>query len=145
MNDAFSKIRAMSNGGEVKVAAAIYNVGGKFVRKPFMQLTLEEFEAGFEANGWVWRTCLVGKESVWWKARRGAFLFAQHCIPLLLAAKDEQHPPTLIYTGATAAIRGSAQMSSFATGKFAMRALAQSLAREFGPQGIHVAHAIIDG
>jgi hypothetical protein len=51
MNDAFSKIRAMSNGGEVKVAAAIYNVGGKFVRKPFMQLTLEEFEAGFEANG----------------------------------------------------------------------------------------------
>ena len=42
-------------------------------------------------------------------------------------------------------MRGSAQCSSFATGKFALRALAQSLAREFGPRDIHVAHAIIDG
>ena len=42
-------------------------------------------------------------------------------------------------------MKGSAQCSSFATGKFAMRALAQSLAREFGPKGVHVAHAIIDG
>lgn len=42
-------------------------------------------------------------------------------------------------------MKGSARCASFATGKFAMRALAQSLAREFGPQGIHVNHAIIDG
>jgi NAD(P)-dependent dehydrogenase (short-subunit alcohol dehydrogenase family) len=42
-------------------------------------------------------------------------------------------------------MKGSAHCASFATGKFAMRALAQSLAREFGPQGIHVAHAVIDG
>lgn len=42
-------------------------------------------------------------------------------------------------------MRGGANFSSFATGKFAMRALTQSLAREFGPQGVHVAHAIIDG
>lgn len=42
-------------------------------------------------------------------------------------------------------MKGSANCSSFATGKFAMRALAQSLAREFGPKGIHVSHAIIDG
>jgi NAD(P)-dependent dehydrogenase (short-subunit alcohol dehydrogenase family) len=58
---------------------------------------------------------------------------------------SEGHPPTLIFTGATASIKGSAQCASFATGKFAMRALAQSLAREFGPKGIHVSHAIIDG
>ena len=42
-------------------------------------------------------------------------------------------------------VKGSAMCSSFATGKFAMRALAQSLAREFGPKGVHVVHAIIDG
>ena len=42
-------------------------------------------------------------------------------------------------------MKGSALCSSFATGKFAMRALAQSLAREFGPKGVHVVHAIIDG
>jgi len=42
-------------------------------------------------------------------------------------------------------MKGSALCSSFATGKFAMRALAQSLGREFGPKGVHVAHAVIDG
>src|SRR5271170_831997 len=76
---------------------------------------------------------------------KGAFHFAQACLPLLLEATSGEYPPTLIFTSATAAIRGSAQCSSFATGKFAMRALAQSLAREFGPRGVHVAHAIIDG
>jgi hypothetical protein len=67
-------------------------------------------------------------------------------IPLLLEAVDKsEFPPTLIFTSATAGLRGSANCSSFATGKFALRALYQSLAREFGPKGIHVAHAIIDG
>lgn len=42
-------------------------------------------------------------------------------------------------------MRGGANFASFATGKFAMRALTQSLAREFGPKGVHVSHAIIDG
>lgn len=48
-------------------------------------------------------------------------------------------------TGATASVRGSATFATFATGKFALRALSQSLAREFGPQGVHVAHVIVDG
>src|SRR4028118_1025941 len=52
---------------------------------------------------------------------------------------------TIILTGATAALRGSANFAALATGKFGLRALAQSMAREFGPQGIHVAHTIIDG
>ena len=51
----------------------------------------------------------------------------------------------MIFTGATASLKGSALWSSFATGKWAQRALAQSLAREFGPKGVHVAHAVIDG
>lgn len=55
------------------------------------------------------------------------------------------HPPTLIVTGATASLKGSARFATFAAGKFAQRALAQSLAREFGPRGVHVAYAIIDG
>ncbi len=77
---------------------------------------------------------------------RGFFLFAQATLPLLLdAVPTSPHPPSLILTGATASLRGSATASSFASGKFALRATGQSLAREFGPKGIHVAHAIIDG
>ena len=52
---------------------------------------------------------------------------------------------TMIFTGATASLRGGAGFSAFAGAKFALRALAQSMARELGPRGIHVAHPIIDG
>ncbi|MEE2804689.1 MAG: SDR family oxidoreductase [Pseudomonadota bacterium] len=52
---------------------------------------------------------------------------------------------TILFTGATASLRGGAGFSAFAGAKFALRALAQSMAREFGPQGIHVAHVVIDG
>ena len=80
----------------------------------------------------------------------GAFLFSQAVLPLLLeqvsaSNAPDAHPPTLIFTGATASVKGSALFASFAVGKWAMRGLAQSLAREFGPKGVHVAHAVIDG
>lgn len=52
---------------------------------------------------------------------------------------------TILFTGATAALRGGANFAAFAISKFGLRALAQSLAREVGPQGIHVAHVIVDG
>ena len=52
---------------------------------------------------------------------------------------------TIVFTGATASVRGSAGFAAFAGGKHALRALAQSMARELGPQGIHVAHVVIDG
>jgi len=52
---------------------------------------------------------------------------------------------TIIFTGATASLRGGANFAAFAGAKHALRALAQSLARELGPQGIHVAHVVIDG
>jgi len=52
---------------------------------------------------------------------------------------------TILFTGATASVRGSAGFSAFAGAKHALRSFAQSLAREIGPQGIHVAHVIIDG
>jgi len=52
---------------------------------------------------------------------------------------------TILFTGATAALRGSARFANLAVPKFGLRALAQSMAREFGPQGVHVAHVVIDG
>lgn len=52
---------------------------------------------------------------------------------------------TILFTGATASLRGSAGFAAFAGAKHALRSLAQSMARELGPQGIHVAHVIIDG
>lgn len=77
---------------------------------------------------------------------RGLFNFAQSTLPALLdAVPTAPHPPSLIITGATASVRGSARFATFAAGKFAVRALAQSLAREFGPKGVHVAHVVVDG
>ena len=56
-----------------------------------------------------------------------------------------RHKGTIIFTGATASVRGGKGFSAFAGAKFALRALAQSMARELGPEGIHVVHPIIDG
>lgn len=78
--------------------------------------------------------------------RKGAIIFSQAALPLLLAGtKTSEHVPSLIFTGATASVKSNAMMSSFSTGKYALRALSQSLGKEFGPQGVHVSHAIIDG
>jgi short-subunit dehydrogenase len=52
---------------------------------------------------------------------------------------------TILFTGATASLRGSANFAAFAGAKAALRALAQSMARELGPRGIHVAHVVVDG
>jgi NAD(P)-dependent dehydrogenase (short-subunit alcohol dehydrogenase family) len=52
---------------------------------------------------------------------------------------------TMLFTGATASMRGGANFAAFAGAKHALRALAQSMARELGPQGIHVAHVVVDG
>ena len=56
-----------------------------------------------------------------------------------------QLPQIAAETGATASVRGSAGFAAFAGAKHALRALAQSMARELGPQGVHVAHVVIDG
>jgi NAD(P)-dependent dehydrogenase (short-subunit alcohol dehydrogenase family) len=59
--------------------------------------------------------------------------------------KSAEHPPTLIFTGATASIKANAQMTTFAAPKWALRSMSTSLAKEFASKGVHVAHAIIDG
>ena len=80
--------------------------------------------------------------------RKGGFLFSQQVLPFLLNhAKDKsaKHPPTLIFTGATAGVKANARMATFASSNFAKRALATSLAKEFAPEGVHVAWANVDG
>ena len=78
---------------------------------------------------------------IWEMACFGGFLNAQAVAKHMVA----RGKGTMLFTGATASLRGSAGFAAFAGAKHALRALAQSLARELGPQGIHVAHVVIDG
>lgn len=71
----------------------------------------------------------------------GGFLVAQQAARLMVPRGSG----TILLTGASASVKGYPNSSSFAMGKFALRGLAQSLARELAPQGVHVAHFIIDG
>ncbi len=78
---------------------------------------------------------------VWEMAALSGFLTGREAAKAMLP----RGRGTIIFTGATASLRGGSGFSAFAGAKFALRALAQSMARELGPQGIHVAHPIIDG
>jgi NAD(P)-dependent dehydrogenase (short-subunit alcohol dehydrogenase family) len=78
---------------------------------------------------------------VWEMAALAGFLAGREAARVMLP----RGRGTIIFTGATASVRGSAGFCAFAGAKHALRALAQSMARELGPQGIHVAHTIIDG
>ena len=78
---------------------------------------------------------------VWEMAALSGFLTGREAAKAMLP----RGRGTIIFTGATASLRGGKGFSAFAGAKFALRALAQSMARELGPQGIHVAHPIIDG
>jgi NAD(P)-dependent dehydrogenase (short-subunit alcohol dehydrogenase family) len=71
----------------------------------------------------------------------GGFLVAQEAVRRMLPKRHG----AILFTGASASVKGYAQSAPFAMGKFALRGLAQSMAREFAPQGIHVAHFVIDG
>ncbi len=71
----------------------------------------------------------------------GGFLVAQEAVRRMLP----RHSGTILFTGASASVKGYAQSAPFAMGKFALRGLAQSMARELAPQGIHVAHVVVDG
>jgi len=104
------------------VEVLVFNVGGN-VRFPILETTAQKY---FK----VWEMCamagfLAGREAAWVMLPRGR--------------------GTLLFTGATASLRGAAGFAAFAGGKAALRALAQSMARELGPKGLHVAHVVIDG
>ncbi|MEO5671761.1 MAG: SDR family oxidoreductase [Ramlibacter sp.] len=82
---------------------------------------------------------------IWEMACLGGFLNGREVAKRMVAREAEGHKGTIIFTGATASLRGAANFAAFAGAKHALRALAQSMARELGPRGIHVAHTIIDG
>lgn len=105
----------------------VFNAGA-FVRKSILDTSAEEFER-------CWRVACLG-----------GFLVGREAVRAMLTASPEnRRRGTVIFTGATASLRGGAMFHNLAVGKFGLRALAQSMAREFQPQGIHVAHVIIDG
>lgn len=87
-----------------------------------------------ETTGRVYR-------KVWEMAAFAGFLAGREAARVMLP----RGRGTVIFTGATASLRGGSGFSAFSGAKFALRALAQSMARELGPKGIHVAHSVIDG
>lgn len=78
---------------------------------------------------------------IWELAALGGFLTGREAARVMVP----RGAGTILFTGATASVRGSAGFAAFAGAKHALRALAQSMARELGPAGIHVAHVIVDG
>ena len=104
------------------VEVVVFNVGGN-VRLPILETTAQKY---FK----VWEMCAMA-----------GFLVGREAARLMLPRARG----TLLFTGATASLRGGAGFAAFAGGKAALRALAQSMARELGPRGLHVAHVVIDG
>ncbi len=80
-------------------------------------------------------------EDLWRSMTLSAFILAKTTLP----AMAERGSGAFLISGATASVRGGAQFSAFASAKFALRGLAQSLAREYQPQGVHISHVVIDG
>lgn len=104
------------------LALAVHNAGSN-EPTPFLKLSEERFTRH------------------WREHALGGFQVAQAALPALLARGEG----SLIFTGASGSLRGKANFAPFASAKAAVRNLAQSLAREFGPQNIHVGHVVIDG
>lgn len=114
---------------EYEIRAAVWNAG-QGIWKPFLEVTPEDVALCLDTGV------------------AAAFAFSRHTI---LAFKENEIDAktgkrgALIFTGATASIRGNVVTSAFAAAKHGARALSQSLAKEFGKENIHVSHAIIDG
>lgn len=104
------------------ISAVLFNAGNNAVI-PFSELTSETYEQ-------FWR---IGSF--------GAFLTAKRALPLLA----NQGEGSLIFTGASGSLRGKPNFAHFAAMKASLRMLAQALAREYGPKGVHIAHVIVDG
>ncbi|MBO0763997.1 MAG: SDR family NAD(P)-dependent oxidoreductase [Hyphomicrobiaceae bacterium] len=105
-----------------RLDVALYNASYR-VRGPFLDLVPQEVARSMDVSAF------------------GAFLVAQEAARRMV----EQGGGAILFTGASASVKGYAQSAPFAMGKFALRGMAQSLARELGPKGIHVVHFVIDG
>jgi NAD(P)-dependent dehydrogenase (short-subunit alcohol dehydrogenase family) len=122
--DVLRLFRWASSPGEGRAPASVvvFNAGNN-QRIPFLEMSGEQFED-------FWRVgCFAG------------FLVGREAVKLL----RPQRSGTLIFTGASASLRGRPGFAHFSAAKAGLRMLSQSMAREFGPQGVHVAHVVIDG
>jgi NAD(P)-dependent dehydrogenase (short-subunit alcohol dehydrogenase family) len=107
--------------GRGAVKAVVFNVGGNWPMA-FDDLTAEQFES-------FWRTCTLA-----------GFLTAKAALPVL-----ERENGSLLFTGASASLRGKPGFAHFAAAKSALRIMAQALAKDYGPRGVHVGHVVVDG
>jgi NAD(P)-dependent dehydrogenase (short-subunit alcohol dehydrogenase family) len=114
----FADVEAVFGAPDVMVYNASYRTRG-----PFVELDPVEVEKSLIVSAFA------------------GFLVAQEAVKRMLPHKHG----AIIFTGASASVKGYAQSAPFAMGKFALRGLAQSMARELSPQGIHVGHVVIDG
>ncbi|MEO8605465.1 MAG: SDR family NAD(P)-dependent oxidoreductase [bacterium] len=113
---------AAADVAEAPLEAAVFNAGGNWPNS-FLNM-----DAAF-------------LEDMWRSNALAGFFFAKAALQAMLPRQRG----ALLFTGATASLRGRANFGGFASAKAALRALALSAAREFGPQGIHVAHVVVDG
>ena len=113
---------AMENALDGPPDVVVYNASAR-ARGPFVELDRKAVEQALAVTAY------------------GGFLVAQAAARRMLPHKRG----AVLFTGASASVKGYAQSAPFAMGKFALRGLAQSMARELAPQGIHVAHFVIDG
>lgn len=104
------------------VRVAVYNASLR-IRKPILKITSEEFIDAWKLS--CYGGFLVGREAAKYMVTRGK--------------------GSIFFTGATASVKGFSNSAAFAVGKFGLLGLAESMARELQPKGIHVAHFIIDG
>lgn len=112
--------RKLAELGQLEVA--IFNAGNQ-VRAPSLELSVQQLEEAWRIN------------------TLGGFVFSREALRLLVPRQRG----SLLVTGATGSLRGKPPFGAFAAAKAGLRSLAQTFAREFGPQGVHVAHVIIDG
>ncbi|MEZ5511552.1 MAG: SDR family oxidoreductase [Gammaproteobacteria bacterium] len=105
------------------------------------EITVVVFNIGANVRFSITETTERVYRKVWEMAALAGFLTGREAAKAMLPRQRG----TIIFTGATASLRGGNGFAAFASAKFALRGLAQSMARELGPQGIHVAHSIIDG
>ena len=105
------------------IDVCVYNPGGGFQRVEIVEQTAARMRE-------VWETTALG----------GFLVVRAVARPMVTRGKG-----CILFTGATASLRGRAGFGAFASGKFALRALSQAMARELHPRGVHVAHVVIDG
>lgn len=144
------EIGASTEGGTIKAygcdateeadVAALFEHAGSDLGAP----RLVVYNAGAFVPGSILDIAAADFERCWRIGCLGGFHIGQQAARCM-AGRDGGGEGTIVFTGATASLRGGARFANLAVGKFGLRALAQSMARELGPRGIHVAHVIIDG